>query len=108
MPPGPHRTSAARRGGVSDSGDDIRGSVPSAHDPDVARQRQGYGHAAIDAVITYVRGRPNGRILYTSCAPSASPEDISPYPYYLAYGFTDTGRVMWGENVLAYALDGDT
>ena len=71
---------------------------------DVAHQRHGYGHAAIDAVITYVRGRPNARVLYTSCAPSASPEDISPYPYYLAYGFTDTGRVMWGENVLAYDL----
>ncbi|HEY3333917.1 MAG TPA: GNAT family N-acetyltransferase [Candidatus Limnocylindrales bacterium] len=68
-------------------------------------QRRGYGRATLDAVIEYVRGRPNARILYTSSAPSASPEDISPYPYYLDYGFTDTGRVMWGENVLAYDLD---
>ena len=74
---------------------------------DVAHQRRGYGQAALDAVVAYVRGRPNARILYTSAAPSASPEDISPYPYYLAYGFTDTGRAMWGEKVLAYALDGD-
>jgi diamine N-acetyltransferase len=71
---------------------------------DGSRQRQGYGHSTLDAVIAYVRGRPNARILYTSCAPSASPEDISPYPYYLAYGFSDTGRVIWDENVLAYDL----
>ena len=51
-----------------------------------------------------MRGRPNAKILYTSCAPSAGPHDVSPYPYYLAYGFTDTGRVMWDENVLAYEL----
>ena len=71
---------------------------------DAQHQRQGYGRATIDAVIGYVRGRPNARVLFTSAAPSASPEDISPYPFYLAYGFTDTGRVMWGENVLAYDL----
>jgi hypothetical protein len=28
----------------------------------------------------------------------------SPRPFYLRYGFTDTGRVMWGENVLALDL----
>jgi diamine N-acetyltransferase len=72
---------------------------------DARHQRWGYGQATIDAVIGYVRGRPNAEVLYTSAAPSASPEDISPYPFYLAYGFTDTGRVMWGENVLAYDLD---
>ena len=43
-PPGPHRTSAARRGGVSDSGDDIRGSVPSTHDRDAARHRAPRDH----------------------------------------------------------------
>jgi diamine N-acetyltransferase len=71
---------------------------------DAAHQRTGYGRATLDAVVDYVRGRPNARALYTSCAPSASPEDVSPYPYYLGYGFTDTGRVMWDEHVLAYDL----
>ncbi|MEN3284683.1 MAG: hypothetical protein V7607_5823 [Solirubrobacteraceae bacterium] len=28
----------------------------------------------------------------------------SPRGFYLRYGFTDTGRVMWGENVLALDL----
>ena len=75
---------------------------------DVAHQRRGYGQVVLDAVVAYVRGRPNARILYTSAAPSASPQDSSPYPYYLAYGFTDTGRVMWDETILAYDLEGDT
>ena len=51
---------------------------------DVAHQRQGYGHAAIDAVVAYVRGRPNARILYTSCgrarAPRTSPRTRTTSP----------------------------
>jgi hypothetical protein len=33
-------------------------------------------------------------------------EEPQPRPrgFYLGYGFTDTGRVMWGENVLALGL----
>jgi hypothetical protein len=30
----------------------------------------------------------------------------SPRGFYLRYGFTDTGRTMWGENVLALDLAG--
>ncbi|HEX5829001.1 MAG TPA: GNAT family N-acetyltransferase [Candidatus Limnocylindrales bacterium] len=67
---------------------------------DVGRQRRGYGRATLDAVVDYVRGRPDAETLFTSAAPG----DASPYPYYLAYGFEDTGRVMWGENVLALRL----
>ena len=67
---------------------------------DAGRQRRGYGRATLDAVVDYVRGRPNAETLYTS----ATPGEASPYPYYLAYGFEDTGRVMWGEHVLALRL----
>jgi len=39
-------------------------------------------------------------VLYTSCADGPG----SPRGFYLRYGFTDTGREMWGENVLALDL----
>ena len=39
-------------------------------------------------------------MLYTSCADGLG----SPRGFYLRYGFTDTGWVMWGENVLALDL----
>jgi diamine N-acetyltransferase len=63
-------------------------------------QRHGYGEATVDAVVAYVRTRPGAEILYTSCADG----ERSPRRFYLRYGFTDTGRVMWGENVLALDL----
>lgn len=66
---------------------------------DASEQRRGYGTATLDAVIAYVRTRP-AEVLYTSCADG----DGSPRGFYLRYGFTDTGRVMWGEHVLAYRL----
>ena len=44
--------------------------------------------------------RPGAGVLYTSCADGPG----SPRGFYLGYGFTDTGRVMWGENVLALDL----
>ena len=67
---------------------------------DYRYQRQGYGAATLDAVSAYVRTRPGADVLYTSCREG----DGSPRGFYLRYGFTDTGRVMWGENVLAYNL----
>ena len=67
---------------------------------DSGAQRRGYGTAAIRAVVDYLATRPDADVLYTSC--SAGPG--SPRPFYLRYGFTDTGRVMWGENVLALDL----
>jgi diamine N-acetyltransferase len=63
-------------------------------------QGHGYGRATLDAVADYVRARPNGDTLYTSCAPG----DGSPQPFYLAYGFTKTGRVADGEEVLSLDL----
>jgi diamine N-acetyltransferase len=67
---------------------------------DADEQKRGFGAAAIDAVVDYLRTRPGADILYTSCADGPG----SPRGFYLRYGFTDTGRVMWGENVLALAL----
>jgi len=63
-------------------------------------QRRGYGVATLDAVVDYLRTRPGADALYTSCADGVG----SPRGFYLGYGFADTGRVMWGENVLALEL----
>ncbi len=69
---------------------------------DASFQRRGYGAATIGAVIEYLRTRPGADVLFTSCADGPG----SPRGFYLRYGFTDTGRVMWGENVLALELAG--
>src|SRR5262245_29613915 len=63
-------------------------------------QRRGYGAATIDAVAEYVKANPNAEVLLTSCKPG----DGSPQPFYLHYGFTPTGRQMWGEDLLALEL----
>ena len=67
---------------------------------DESFQGRGYGAATIDAVADYLRTRPGADVLYTSCADGPG----SPRGFYLRYGFTDTGRTMWGENVLALHL----
>jgi diamine N-acetyltransferase len=63
-------------------------------------QRRGYGAATLDAVVDYLGTRPGADVLYTSRADGPG----SPRGYYLRYGFTDTGQVMGGENVLALDL----
>lgn len=63
-------------------------------------QGNGYGAAAIDEVVSYLKTRPGADVLFTSCSDGPG----SPRGFYLKYGFTDTGRVMWGENVLALDL----
>jgi diamine N-acetyltransferase len=67
---------------------------------DAAFQGRGYGAATIDAVADYVRSRPRGEILYTSCADG----DGSPMPFYLRYGFEKTGRIADDEEVLGLDL----
>jgi diamine N-acetyltransferase len=67
---------------------------------DVDEQGKGYGAAVIDAVVAYVRSRPGANVLYTSCSDGPG----SPRGFYLRRGFVDTGRVMWGEHVLAFDL----
>jgi diamine N-acetyltransferase len=63
-------------------------------------QRRGYGAATLDAVVDYLATRPGADVLYTSCADGPG----SPRGFYLRYGFADTGRVMWGESLLALDL----
>ena len=63
-------------------------------------QGRGYGAATIDAVVAYVRTRPNAEALLTSCKPGEG----SPQPFYLHYGFEKTGDVKWGEDVLRLDL----
>jgi diamine N-acetyltransferase len=63
-------------------------------------QHRGYGAAVLDAVAGYLATRPGADVLYTSCADGPG----SPRGFYLRYGFADTGRVMWGESVLALDL----
>jgi len=67
---------------------------------DESFQGRGYGAATIDAIAGYLEARPGADVLYTSCADG----DDSPRGFYLRNGFTDTGRVMWDENVLALDL----
>jgi diamine N-acetyltransferase len=67
---------------------------------DESFQGQGYGRAAIDAVVDYLRTRPGADVLLTSCATG----DGSPQPFYLRYGFTLTGEQKWGEDLLRLDL----
>ncbi|HSO55098.1 MAG TPA: GNAT family N-acetyltransferase [Actinomycetes bacterium] len=67
---------------------------------DAGEQGNGYGAATIDAVADYLLTRPGADTLFTSCADGSG----SPRGFYLRHGFADTGRVMWGENVLALDL----
>jgi diamine N-acetyltransferase len=63
-------------------------------------QHRGYGAATLGAIAGYLAARPGADVLYTSCADGPG----SPRAFYLRHGFADTGRVMWGENVLALDL----
>jgi diamine N-acetyltransferase len=64
-------------------------------------QGRGYGKAAIDAVVAYLRTRPGADVLWTSCR--AGPG--SPQPFYLRYGFVLTGDVKWGEDLLRLKIE---
>jgi diamine N-acetyltransferase len=66
-------------------------------------QGRGYGAATIDAVVRYLRTRPNAEVLLTSCKAG----DGSPQPFYLHYGFVKTGEVKWGEEILALDVSAD-
>jgi diamine N-acetyltransferase len=63
-------------------------------------QGRGYGAATIDAVVAYLRTRPNAEVLLTSCKAGEG----SPQPFYLHYGFEKTGAVKWGEDLLRLDL----
>jgi diamine N-acetyltransferase len=63
-------------------------------------QRRGYGTAAIDALVAYVRERPGADTLLVSCGQGEG----SPQPFYERYGFVATGEFHEGEVVLALGL----
>ena len=65
-------------------------------------QGRGYGAAAVDAVVDYLRSRPNADVLLTSCTAGEG----SPQPFYLHYGFELTGEHKWGEDLLRLELAG--
>ncbi len=67
---------------------------------DEGRQRRGYGTATLDAVVAYVRARPDGTHLLTSY----SEGEGNPRPFYEGYGFVATDRIVEGERVLRLDL----
>jgi diamine N-acetyltransferase len=69
---------------------------------DAGRQRQGYGTAALDALVDYVRGRPGAEALLTS----AGQGEGSPQQFYERYGFVPTGEIHEDEVVLRLDLRG--
>jgi diamine N-acetyltransferase len=67
---------------------------------DADYQRLGFGHKALEAVIDYVRTRPNAREFLLSYVPGPG----SPREFYRRLGFEDTGEVHGGENEMRLAL----
>jgi diamine N-acetyltransferase len=67
---------------------------------DESAQRQGYGSAALDALVDYVRGRPRADALLTS----AGQGEGSPQAFYERYGFVPTGEIHEGEAILRLDL----
>jgi diamine N-acetyltransferase len=62
-------------------------------------QRRGYGTAALDAVVEYVRARGGTQLLTSYTA-----GDGNPGPFYERYGFVPTDRFVEGERVLRLDL----
>jgi diamine N-acetyltransferase len=69
---------------------------------DRRHQRRGYGVAALDAVVEYLRDRPGADALYTS----AGQGEGTPQPFYERYGFVPTGAIVDDEVVLRLELPG--
>jgi len=69
---------------------------------DVHHQGRGYGRATIDAVVEYLRTRPDADALYVSSVPGPA----TPKTFYLHYGFVMTDRVADGEQVMRLDLRG--
>jgi diamine N-acetyltransferase len=67
---------------------------------DHRHQRRGYGAAALDALVEYVRRRPDADALYTSAVPGEG----SPQAFYEQYGFVPTGEIADEEVVLRFDL----
>ena len=67
---------------------------------DARRQGQGFGTGALDLVLECLRTRPACDTLLTSVVPGPA----SPVGFYLRYGFSRTGQVFGGEDVLGLRL----
>lgn len=67
---------------------------------DARYQGRGYGRAALDLVVGYLRTRPGADALITSVVPGAG----SPKGFYLRYGFESTGEMFDHEEVLRLPL----
>jgi diamine N-acetyltransferase len=67
---------------------------------DARLQRRGYGRAALDLTVAYLRTRPNADALLTSVAPGEG----SPIDFYLHYGFRRTGAMFDHGHVLELRL----
>jgi diamine N-acetyltransferase len=67
---------------------------------DERHQRQGYGTAALDEVVGYLRTRPGADVLWVSAAQGEG----TPQAFYERYGFVATGDVVDGEVVLRLDL----
>jgi len=63
-------------------------------------QGKGYGKAALDRLVDYVRNRPNATELRCSYVPG----EAGPGAFYAKYGFVETGELLHGENVISLAL----
>ena len=63
-------------------------------------QRNGYGRAAVEQLVEYVRTRPGATELLTSWVP----EPGGPEPFYRSLGFLPTGEVDEGEVVARLVL----
>jgi diamine N-acetyltransferase len=64
-------------------------------------QGRGFGRAALDHVVAYVRTRPGAELLMTSVVTG----DGSSMGFYLRYGFQPTGEMFDHEHVLQLRLD---
>ena len=69
---------------------------------DHRHQGRGYGSAAIDEVVAYLRTRPGADVLLVS----AHVGPRTPIPFYERYGFVLTGEIHEEEPVLALDLRG--
>jgi diamine N-acetyltransferase len=67
---------------------------------DAGQQRRGYGTAALDLVVNYVRDRPGAVELVTSAVPGEG----SPMSFYERFGFHPTGGMLDREHVYVLPL----
>lgn len=66
-------------------------------------QGRGYGHAALNLVVAYLRTRPDADVLVTSVVAGEG----SPMGFYLRYGFRATGQMFDHEHVLQLSVTGE-